>query len=213
MAAARAFTNLGSTVSKVDGIADGLVSSIMSAVSDPGFMKTLIKAQPDAFIPIFKQMEDVDLKAIYKSLDADGKAKLARAMGNTDNLALLKRMVPDSSVIKTTLAIGAGAGLLAWLDDKFEDSEEELDYGTAFNCVELPLTRSDIDELEYAINNFEFPEANGFFWGSDSYFWNDEDGKPFPENEYYYKEQDLNFISEARKMLDKGYRIYYTCWY
>lgn len=126
MAAARAFTNLGSTVSNVDGIADDLVSSIMSAVSDPGFMKTLIKAQPDAFIPIFKQMEDIDLKAIYKSLDADGKAKLARAMGNTDNLALLKRMVPDSSVIKTTLAIGAGAGLLAWLDDKFEDSEEEF---------------------------------------------------------------------------------------
>jgi hypothetical protein len=82
-----------------------------------------------------------------------------------------------------------------------------------FNCVELQLTSSDIDELEYAIDNFELPESNGFFWGSDSYFWHDEDGKPFPENEYYYKEQDLNFISEARKMLDKGYRIYYTCWY
>ncbi len=39
-----------------------------------------------------------------------------------------------------------------------------------FNCTELQLTHQDINQLEYAINNFEFPEANGFFWGDDSYF-------------------------------------------
>ena len=94
-----------------------------------------------------------------------------------------------------------------------EDSEEELDHGSAFNTIELPLTRSDIDALEYDINNFEFPEANGFFWGSDSYFWNDENDEPFPENEYWYKKNDLMFVEEARKMLDNKWRVYYSCWY
>ena len=36
----------------------------------------------------------------------------------------------------------------------------------------------------------------------------DEDGKPFPENELL-KEQDLNFISEARKMLTKVIALLY----
>ena len=97
-----------------------------------------------------------------------------------------------------------------WYDkgcpNRKEDSED-------FNCVELQLTESDLINLEDAIENFELPEANGFFWGTDSYFWNDENDEPFPENEYWYKQHDLNFVEEARKMLDKGYRIYYSCWY
>jgi len=64
-----------------------------------------------------------------------------------------------------------------------------------------------------AINNFELPEANGFFWGSDSYFWHDENDEPYPENEYWYKKNDLMFVEEARKMLDKKWRVYYSCWY
>jgi len=87
-----------------------------------------------------------------------------------------------------------------------EDDEE-------FNCVELQLTESDLINLEDAVENFELPEASGFFWGTDSYFWHDENDEPFPENEYWYKQHDLNFIAEARKMLDKGYRIYYSAWY
>jgi hypothetical protein len=82
-----------------------------------------------------------------------------------------------------------------------------------FNCVELPLTRANLYDLQDDIVNFNLPESNGFFWGSDSYFWNDEDGEPYPDNEYYYKEQDLNFIAEAHKMIDKGYRVFYSCWY
>ena len=35
--------------------------------------------------------------------------------------------------------------------------------------------------LSMHINNFEFPEANGFFWGSDSYFWNDENENHSPK--------------------------------
>jgi hypothetical protein len=94
-----------------------------------------------------------------------------------------------------------------------EDFNEDEAMGSAFNMVELQLTRDDIDALEYAIENFELPEANGFFWGSDSYFWDNEDGEPFPENEYWYKQHDLNFVKQAREMLDKKWRVYYSCWY
>ena len=111
--------------------------------------------------------------------------------------------------------------LQGWMEDLWEGkgrpnwkpSEEENDFSGDFNSVELQLTRADLDALQDAIDNFDLPESNGFFWGSDSYSWADEDGKPYPENEYYYKEQDLNFVAEARKMLDKGYRIFYSCWY
>jgi hypothetical protein len=105
--------------------------------------------------------------------------------------------------------------LQGWMEQLWYDKgcpngkEDDQD----FNCVELQLTESDLINLEDAIYNFELPEANGFFWGTDSYFWNDENDEPFPENEYWYKQHDLNFIEEAKKMLDKGYRIYYSSWY
>jgi hypothetical protein len=108
--------------------------------------------------------------------------------------------------------------LQGWMQQLWEDkgcpnARTEGDEMGDFNCVELQLTKADLDALEYAINNFEFPEANGFFWGSDSYFWNDENDEPFPDNEYWYKESDLIFVEEARKMLDKKWRVYYSCWY
>lgn len=108
--------------------------------------------------------------------------------------------------------------LQGWMQQLWENkgcpnAQTEGDEMGDFNCVELQLTAQDIDNLEYSINNFELPEANGFFWGSDSYFWNNEDDEPFPENEYWYKSNDLMFIESARKALDNKHRIYYSCWY
>jgi hypothetical protein len=108
--------------------------------------------------------------------------------------------------------------LQGWMQQLWEDkgcpnAQTEGDAMGDFNCVELQLTAQDIDNLEYSINNFELPEANGFFWGSDSYFWHNENDEPFPENEYWYKKNDLMFVEEARKMLDKKWRVYYSCWY
>ena len=94
-----------------------------------------------------------------------------------------------------------------------EDYDADESFGTAFNCVELQLDKYDLDNLEYAIENFELPESSGFFWGTDSYFWHDENDEPFPENDYWYKQHDLNFVKEARKMLDKKWRVFYSCWY
>ena len=100
-----------------------------------------------------------------------------------------------------------------WHDKGCPNAKTEGNAMGDFNCVELQLTEQDIDNLEYAIENFELPEANGFFWGSDSYFWHNENDEPFPENEYWYKKNDLMFVEEARKMLDKKWRVFYSCWY
>ena len=81
-----------------------------------------------------------------------------------------------------------------------------------FNCVDLELDADDIDALEEAIENFALPETQGFFFGDDSYLWENEDGNPSSAN-YSYKEQDLQFIEEARKALDKGDKVVYHCWY
>ncbi len=108
--------------------------------------------------------------------------------------------------------------LQGWMQELWEDkgrpnAQTEGDSMGDFNCVDLPLTEQDIDNLEYSIENFELPEAHGFFWGSDSYFWNDENDKPHADNDYWYKESDLAFIKEARKLIKKKYRIFYSCWY
>lgn len=82
-----------------------------------------------------------------------------------------------------------------------------------FNSVEMELTAEDINALEDDILTMTMPESNGFFWGSDSFFWTDEEGKDYPENSYYYLERDLEFVTDARKMLDKKHRVFYSCWY
>ena len=82
-----------------------------------------------------------------------------------------------------------------------------------FNSVEMELTEEDINALEDDILTMSLPESNGFFWGSDSFFWTDEEGNDYPENSYYYLERDLEFVTDARKMLDKKHRIFYSCWY
>ena len=79
------------------------------------------------------------------------------------------------------------------------------------NCVDLELDANDIDSLEEAIENFALPETQGFFFGDDSYLWESEES-PSSAN-YFYKEQDLQFIEEARKALDKGDKVVYHCWY
>ena len=96
-----------------------------------------------------------------------------------------------------------------WQSKGCPNANEDYD----FNCVPLQLTSQDIDSLEEAILNFELPETDGFFFGSDSYFWTDENDEPFRDNDYWYKESDLTFVQEARKMLDKKWRVFYSSWY
>jgi hypothetical protein len=112
--------------------------------------------------------------------------------------------------------------LQGWMENLWESkgrpnykpSEDENDLSGDFNCVELQLTRADLYALEDDILTLDLPESNGFFFGSDSYTWDNEgNGMEEIQDNYYYKEQDLNFVTEAHKMLDKGYRVFYSCWY
>jgi len=68
-----------------------------------------------------------------------------------------------------------------------------------FNCEEVELQDTCLDELERTIKASKLPPTEGFFFGPDS-------------DEEYYNE-DLQFIANARKALADGYRIMYSSWW
>ena len=70
------------------------------------------------------------------------------------------------------------------------------DSTTSFNNLELELTREDIDRLEAAVTEGRLPATTGFFFGNNS----DDD----------YRENDLQFIREARADLFLGLRVFYN---
>ncbi len=68
-----------------------------------------------------------------------------------------------------------------------------------FNCQEVELTLEDLDNLEKSIQLKNLPETSGFFFGNES---DDE-----------YKEQDLEFVENARNAIEEGYTVVYTSWW
>ena len=73
--------------------------------------------------------------------------------------------------------------------------QKGLEYGS-FNGIELELSWEDLDALERAVTHNQLPETHGFFFGDSS----DE----------YYREQDLQFIKEARAELFLGLKVFYN---
>lgn len=65
-----------------------------------------------------------------------------------------------------------------------------------FNGDELELTREDLDALEQDIIDGNLPSTSGFFFGDGA----DE----------YYRDQDLEFIKQARAELFMGLRVFYN---
>ena len=112
--------------------------------------------------------------------------------------------------------------LHGWMEELWEDKgrpfEGNLDdlndsFGSSFNCVPVELTLEDLDQLEKDINEKVLPETGGFFFGADSFDWEDKDGNPPKENDYYYKETDLEFIRDARQALQDGKKVFYDSWW
>ena len=68
-----------------------------------------------------------------------------------------------------------------------------------FNCDNVELGKEDVDNLAVLIKNNLLPKATGFFWGT--------------EASEEYKEEDLEFIENARKVLDDGGKVIYHCWW
>lgn len=66
----------------------------------------------------------------------------------------------------------------------------------SFNNVELELFREDLDRLEQAVITKSLPKTEGFFFGSNS--------------DAHYREQDLQFITDAKSELFFGLRVFYN---
>ena len=108
--------------------------------------------------------------------------------------------------------------LHGWMQQLWEDKgrpnapQQESPMGD-FNCVPVRLTLSDLEQLEAHILDKKLPETGGFFFGDDSFNWDDENGKPLEDGDYYYKETDLKFIEDARKAIEEGKEVYYDSWW
>ena len=77
--------------------------------------------------------------------------------------------------------------LQGWMEDLWNEkgrpnAETENNPMGDFNCVPLELDSDDIDRLEADLDDFNLPETNGFFFGSDSYMWESEDGSKSSAN-------------------------------
>ena len=96
--------------------------------------------------------------------------------------------------------------LHGWMEDLYRDRGNSVSheaFGNDFNCVEVELTESDIEQLEAHIEQKSLPETGGFFFGNDSY----------AEYEEYHKEDDISFIENARQAIAEGKKGYYNSWW
>ena len=72
----------------------------------------------------------------------------------------------------------------------------DYDQDLGFNGIELELTPEDIDLLESAILEGALPDTSGFFFGDSA--------------DYYYQEEDLQFIRDARAWHFLGLKVFYN---
>lgn len=67
-----------------------------------------------------------------------------------------------------------------------------------FNCVAVLLMAEDLNRLKADIRGRRLPHTTGFFFGSST---------------GVEKEDDLQFIGEAREALAAGLTVFYTSWW
>jgi hypothetical protein len=67
-----------------------------------------------------------------------------------------------------------------------------------FNLTPVRLDEADLDALEEAVNNDTLPETTGFFFGVSR-----------PDE----KQEDLDFIHQARVAIKSGRYTYYIAWW
>ena len=112
--------------------------------------------------------------------------------------------------------------LHGWMEELWEDKGKPYegnlddvngDFGSQFNCIPLELTFEDLKELQDVVNRKVMPETGGFFFGADSFDWEDDDGNKPKEGDYFYKETDLQFIRDACKAIRDGKKVYYNSWW
>jgi len=89
--------------------------------------------------------------------------------------------------------------LQGWMENLWHKKGCPCDENGEFNCVPVELTKEDLDSLEQSLDSNNLPETAGFFFGSNS---DDE-----------YRQQDVEFIILARKVLDSGLSVVYDSWW
>lgn len=153
----RAFTNFINIAKRSSsGVSSTRKMGLPPAGSDPTLIKGAIEEVPGAFLTVFKNssLSKSDAQAIVASLNPKGLAKLRKAVIDSGDTALAAKLFPDGATIRTVLAIGAGAGLIAYLDDKFKDSEEDFKDCMAgclpHNWHEFKQGNVESTELEYS---------------------------------------------------------------
>jgi hypothetical protein len=82
--------------------------------------------------------------------------------------------------------------LHGWMKQLWESQGNEGD----FNGDELELTYEDLEILEFDVIAGTLPDTTGFFFGKDA--------------DDHYKEQDLEFIKNARAELFMGLKVFYN---
>ena len=82
--------------------------------------------------------------------------------------------------------------LHGWMQQLWESRGNE----GSFNGDELELTAQDLDDLELAVTHGQLPTTGGFFFGN-----------PCDE---HYREQDLEFVKNARAELFMGLKVFYN---
>ena len=83
--------------------------------------------------------------------------------------------------------------LHGWMERLAES--KNLEYNS-FNGVELELTWEDLDDLERSVTHSELPSTQGFFFGENA--------------DDHYREQDLEFVKNARAELFLGLKVFYN---
>ena len=95
--------------------------------------------------------------------------------------------------------------LHGWMCEKWlEQNPDKHDYD--FNCENLVITSEMLNELEDTINNKNLPETSGFFFGQDSY-------EDYSDPEFGYKDDDEQFIKDAREAIKNGDIVEYSSWW
>ena len=82
--------------------------------------------------------------------------------------------------------------LHGWMQQLWESRGNSGD----FNGDELELTWDDLEALEEAVLNNELPGTSGFFFGNNA--------------DDHYREQDLEFVRNAKAELFLGLKVFYN---
>lgn len=85
--------------------------------------------------------------------------------------------------------------LHGWMERLYREKGGQDD---SFNCVNLQLTRTDLDALDDAIRSRSLPSTSGFFFG-------ESDGSEVDD--------DLQFVAKARESIAAGLTVFYSSWW